>query len=174
MDASIWFESWREKIKRNLPREPILCKALVMLGGLLTLAATLSVGTFQMKQWNNVLFIQKNFNNTVTYNNTYWENSTYYDIMWVNGSFVDDDAALDLKLKINETCDIDCQKRGCNWSTIYALSGFVLVLSAVNALVLVVGAFFYKSRMIGMFCHAFLTVMSAISIGVLFKFRNWD
>ena len=90
MDASIWFESWREKIKRNLPREPMLCKGLVAIGALMTLGATLAVGVFQMKQWDNVLYIQNNFNYTVTYNNTMYENSTYYDIMWIDGEYEDD------------------------------------------------------------------------------------
>ena len=164
MDVSLKFEAWREKIKRSMPREPLMIKLRVVFGALVTLVATLVLGTYQMKQWHNVLVIQNNFNNTVTYNNTLWENSTFYDIQFINGTYTDEKAANDLKLTINGTCDYDCQKKGCNWSITYAFAGFVMVLTALNALFLVVGGWFYKARMISMFCHGFLTFFSLISI----------
>lgn len=127
-----------------------------------------------MQQWGNVLTIQNNFNNTAFWNMTNYENSTYYDIQFINGTYENMDDALALKLTINATCDWDCQKQGCRWSVSYALAGFVLVLMATNALLVVVGGWFYKPRMIGIFCHSCLTLASIISISLSYKFRYQD
>ena len=77
-------------------------------------------------------------------------------------------------LAINETCNIDCQKAGCNWSVAYAMAGFVMILTAVNAILLVVGGFFYRSRMIGIFCHSCLTLFSLISVIMTYNYRFRD
>ena len=57
---------------------------------------------------------------------------------------------------------------------IYVFSGFVLILLAANAILLVVGGFFYRSRMIGVFCHGCLTIFSVISVCMTYKWRYWD
>jgi hypothetical protein len=56
----------------------------------------------------------------------------------------------------------------------YAMAGFVLILMTVNAILLVVGGFFYRSRMIGIFCHSCLTIFSLISVILTYKFRFQD
>ena len=80
MDTAVKFEAWRESIKRTIPRESMVYKFIIIVGGLVTFAFCLSLGIFQMKQWGNVLTIQNNFNNTSIWNNTLYENATYYDI----------------------------------------------------------------------------------------------
>lgn len=174
MDTALKFEAWRESIKRTLPRESKLFKIIVMLGGLLTFVATLTLGIYQMQMWSNALVIQNNFNNTAVWNKTIFENSTYYDIQFINGTYVNDTEATNLKLTINATCDYDCQAKGCRWSVSYALAGFVLVLTAANAILLVFGSFFYSVRMVGMCCHYCLTGASLISFIISFKFRYQD
>lgn len=127
-----------------------------------------------MSYWKNVLVIQNNFNNTVDYNRTWWENSTYYDIQYYNNSFVDNDIAAYLKAAINQTCDLDCQKKGCQWSVVYGLAGWTLILMGINAGLIVLGGWFYKPRMVGMFCHHFLLIFNLASLIVTHKFRNRD
>lgn len=143
-------------------------------GGFFTLICCLLVGGFQMSYWKNVRVIQNNFNNTVDYNRTYWENSTYYDIQYLNYTFSNEETAADLKAAINETCDLDCQKKGCQWSVIYALSGWILVLMGINAGLLILGGWFYKPRMVGIFCHHFLLIFNLAALIVTHKFRNRD
>jgi len=127
-----------------------------------------------MSSWGDVLKIQNNVNITEEFNQTTWENSTYYDIRFINGSYTDNETAEQLKLTINETCDEQCQKKGCAWSVIYGLAGWTLILIAINAGLLILGAWFYKPRMIGLFCHHFLLIFNIASVVVTFKFRYRD
>ena len=113
MDVSIYVEGWREGVKTGMRREPLWKKLCICGGGMITLILSLVLGSYQMSWWSNVLVIQNNFNNTMVFNNTYWENSTYYDIQYLNGSYSDEEAAAALKLSINGTCDMTCQKQGC-------------------------------------------------------------
>jgi hypothetical protein len=46
MDATLKFESWRESIKRAIPRESFFKKTLIVGGGLVTLVASLVLGTY--------------------------------------------------------------------------------------------------------------------------------
>jgi len=85
MDVSIKFESWRENVKRAIPHETLLKKLLIIFGGLITLVSSIVLGTYQMKQWKNVLVIQNNFGlRPDNYTKTLWENSTFYDIQFIN------------------------------------------------------------------------------------------
>lgn len=171
MDLSIAVEGWRENVKYGMRREPIWKKLCVCGGGLMTMIMTLILGSYQMSYWSNVLVIQNNFNNTAKFNNTLWENSTYYDIQFINGSYSDEEKAKALKISINETCIDDCQKHGTQWSIIYLLAGFTLIFMAINALLLVAGGWIYRSRMIGIFCHHFLTIFLLASVVVTYRYR---
>jgi len=46
MDATLKFESWRESIKRAIPRESFFKKGLIMGGGIITLVASLVLGSY--------------------------------------------------------------------------------------------------------------------------------
>jgi len=113
-------------------------------------------------------------NITELYNNTEWENSTYYDVAYIDGPYENQTLANELKLKINETCDDKCIKKGSEWSHIYAFSGFTLILMSTNSLFLMFGGWVYKTRMIGMFCHDFLTFLVLISFIVTWRYRYRD
>ena len=147
---------------------------------------TLILGSYSTSYWSNVLVIQNNFNNTGIYNNTLWENSTYYDIQFINGSYTNNDTAKQLKLSINETCVgdcnkyssqwnetcyYDCLKQGSQWSIIYVLAGFTLIFMATNALLIMAGSWIYRCRMIGIFCHHFLTIFLLASVVVTYRYR---
>jgi len=82
--------------------------------------------------------------------------------------------ANELKLKINETCDVDCIAKGSEWSIIYAFAGFVGILMAINSLFLIFGGWVYRTRMIGIFCHDFLTLMALCSFIVTWRYRYRD
>ena len=171
MDLSIAVECWRERVKYGMRREPFWKKMCICGGGFVTMLMTLIMGSYSMSYWSNVLVIQNNFNNTAEYNNTQWENSTYYDIQFINGSFPNNDTANQLKLSINETCSYDCQKHGTQWSIIYILAGFTLIFMAINALLLMAGGWIYRCRMIGIFCHHFLTIFLLASVVVTYRYR---
>jgi len=64
------------------------------------------------------------------------------------------------------------QKKGSQWSVIYALAGWTLVLAGINAVLLALGGWFYKPRMIGMFCHNFLMIFDLASIIMTHYYRN--
>ena len=171
MDLSIAVEGWRENVKYGMRREPFWKKMIVCGGGFITLLFTLILGSYQMSYWSNVMVIQNNFNNTAVYNNTLWENSTIYDIQFINQTYSDEDKAKALKLSINETCNEDCQKHGSQWSIIYLLAGFTLIIMSINALLLVAGGWIYRCRMIGIFCHHFLTIFLLASVVVTYRYR---
>ena len=56
----------------------------------------------------------------------------------------------------------------------YALAGWTLVLMTVNAVMLVLGGWFYKTRMIGMCCHHLLLLVNLTSLVVTHKYRYRD
>ena len=56
----------------------------------------------------------------------------------------------------------------------YGLAGFTLVLTGINAALIVLGGWFYKPRMIGMFCHSFLTIFALASLIVTHMYRYRD
>ena len=172
MDLSIAVESWREGIKTGMRREYLWKKLCVCGGGFVTLVLSLVLGSYQMSYWTNVMIIQNNFNNTAKFNNTLWENSTFYDIQFLNDTYSNETHAKELKLSINETCDDTCQKQGTQWSIIYLLAGFTLIFMAINAILLVLGGWIYRSRMIGIFCHHFLTIFLLASVIVTYRYRH--
>ena len=55
MDVTIFVESWREGVKAGMRKEPLFKKAIIAFGGLLTLFISLTVGSFQMSYWGNVV-----------------------------------------------------------------------------------------------------------------------
>ena len=59
MDVSIFVESWREGIKHNMRRETFVKKAIVSIGGIITLICCSLVGAYYMAYWGNVLKYQK-------------------------------------------------------------------------------------------------------------------
>ena len=97
-----------------------------------------------------------------------------YDIQYYNGSFVDDAAAKALNDTLSASCDDECYKRGCQWSIVYALAGFTLVLLAANAILLVLGGWIYRARMLGLFCHNFLNVFLLASLITTHRYRYRD
>lgn len=56
----------------------------------------------------------------------------------------------------------------------YGLAAWTLVISGINAVLLVLGGWFYKPRMIGMFCHLFLMIFALASLIVTHKYRYRD
>ena len=56
----------------------------------------------------------------------------------------------------------------------YGLAGWTLVVAGVNAVLLVLGGFFYKPRMVGMFCHHFLMIFDLASLITTHKYRYRD
>jgi len=58
MDASIFVEAWREGIKNSMRREPFYKKAIISMGGLVTLVFCSLVGAYYMAYWSNVLLVQ--------------------------------------------------------------------------------------------------------------------
>lgn len=56
----------------------------------------------------------------------------------------------------------------------YALAGWTLILMGINAGLIMLGGWFYKPRMVGMFCHHFLLIFNLASLIVTHKFRNRD
>ena len=157
-------------------REPQKKKYCVACGGFVTLICSLILGSMQMSSWGNTLYIQNNFNNTELYNNSFWENSTYYDIQFLfhNQSFEDPAAAQALNLTLNSTLTESEKKKGCQWSTIYVFSGFVLILLACNAVLLILGGWFYQPRAISIFCHGFLTIINLVAVIITYRFRFRD
>lgn len=77
-------------------------------------------------------------------------------------------------MTLNATLTETEKKKGCQWSTIYAFAGFVLVLLACNAVLLVLGGWFYQPRAIGMFCHSFLTLINLVAVIITYRFRFRD
>ena len=91
--------------------------------------------------------------------------------MFVNGTFSDPVAAAALNLTLNTTCDEFCWKRGSNWSLIYAYGAMVNLLMAMNGLLIVLGGWFYKPRIVGIFCHWMLTIFLIASVSVTYTYR---
>ena len=56
----------------------------------------------------------------------------------------------------------------------YAFAGWTLLFITVNALLQVFGAWFYKPRMIGLFCHHFLLIFNLASLIVTKMFLERD
>lgn len=59
MDVSIFVESWREGIKHSMRKEKFLKKAMVSIGGLVTMISCSLIGAYWMSYWSNVLHIQE-------------------------------------------------------------------------------------------------------------------
>mmetsp|Transcript_35027 Transcript_35027/g.42899 ORF Transcript_35027/g.42899 Transcript_35027/m.42899 type:complete len:229 (-) Transcript_35027:440-1126(-) len=177
MDVSIFVEAWRESIKHAMRRESFLKKIIVALGGVLTMLCCSLLGAYFMGSWSNVLQVQK-MDELVQYWNTtedgVYINSTYYDINYINGTFDDKDAAADLYQSLNDTDGYSWQKQGSQWSLVYAFAGWTLVLAAINGVLLILGGWFYKPRMVGMFCHVFLMIFDLASLIITHKFRYRD
>lgn len=57
---------------------------------------------------------------------------------------------------------------------VYAFAGWIFVLMGLNAVLLVLGGWFYKARMVGMFCHHFLLVITIAALVVTHKYRYRD
>lgn len=103
-------------------------------------------------------------------------NSTYYDINWINRTYyyTDNDTAAELIANLNATETYLWGKQGTQWSIVYGLAGWTLVLAGINGVLLVLGGFFYKPRMVGMFCHWFLAIFDLASLIVTHKYRYRD
>ena len=94
---------------------------------------------------------------------------------WVNGSYKDVNASIDLLDSLNTTYAGDSwMKEGSQWSIVYGLAGWTLVIAGINAVLLVLGGWFYKPRMVGMFCHSFLMIFDLASLIVTHKYRYRD
>ena len=87
MDASIFVEAWREGIKYSMRREPFWKKAIISLGGFITLVLCSLVGAYYMSYWSNVLQFEDNEAAIKRFNQTDFMNSTYYDINWINRTY---------------------------------------------------------------------------------------
>ena len=112
MDVSIFVESWREGIKHSMRKEKFLKKALVSVGGLVTLVSCSLIGAYWMSYWTNVLHVQDIPALAQKYNETnrkgdpvtqQYFNQTYYDINWINGSYNDEAESLTLLKSLNDT-----------------------------------------------------------------------
>lgn len=89
----------------------------------------------------------------------------------MNGSYSDETEAMNLKISLNATCDLDCQVKGSQWSVIYACAAFTLGLIGLNAILTVFGAWNYTMRMTSIFCHNFLTIVNIASVIITYRFR---
>ena len=102
-------------------------------------------------------------------------NSTYYDLWWINGTYKDVNASAELLQNLNDTYGgNDWMKAGSQWSIVYGLAAFTLVFAGINGVLLTLGGFFYKPRMVGMFCHHFLMIFDLASLIVTHKYRYRD
>lgn len=54
---------------------------------------------------------------------------------------------------------------------VYAFAGWVFLLLAANAILLLLGGWYYKTRIIGIFCHYFLLILTLAALVVTHKFR---
>ena len=177
MDLSIAVESWREGIKSGMHREPLWKKLMITFCGMLVFILTLTLGIYGFDYWGDVLHIQNDDTVFMIYNDTFFGNSTYYDIQYlaVNQTvqvYSDLTKATELNTTLYEECDDDCLKKGSQWSIVYALAAWTLIFMAINGVLLMLGGWFYRCRLLGIFCHHFLSIFLLASIITTYKYRN--
>ena len=99
--------------------------------------------------------------------------------MFINGTFSDYNLSDKLNKTLNGTnpdgtpvCDVYCWNAGTHWSRIYAYGGFANLLMCINGVLIGLGGWHYKLRMIGMLMHYFLTAFLTICVYLTYKYRH--
>ena len=91
--------------------------------------------------------------------------------------FSDADEAYDLIKDIIEDCkvDIDCYKKGSQWSTVYISNGIILIFICVSNICVAVGAYNHLCRAIGAICGCCLCIthFALIVTAGVFRFSNF-
>lgn len=110
-------------------------------------------------------------------------NSTFYDVVCYNITADSphyayaDQALADQYIKeldIPNSCDHHCVQKGSQWSLVYTYGGFTAILGALVSLLVVLGSYFYKPRIIGLCLNCVMGLINifGIAITAYYRFRT--
>lgn len=96
-----------------------------------------------------------------------------YDYLFVMGPYTNEEKAAEYALELADNCGATCEKIHIRWSQAYVLSGIVMLLSAFNALIQVLGTWNHTARAASACCSSLLSCTNLATI-VLVAIYRWN